>query len=377
MDSRFVKFLILLFLLMAYTLYKTVQLSPEHKYLITIITLLFFILMFSGTWIGRKYTGIFDEPWFITLSWISSICIAFWSTYIFLSLIIDLLSLLSLPIPINPERRQFLLYSIHKAVFALSGGLTVIGAYQAVRGPKVVKTEIKIDKLPEKLKGLTIAQISDLHIGPTIRKNYVKQVVEQTNALNPDLIFLTGDIADALVSEIEDHLKPLSELKAKHGEFYVTGNHEYYWRFDDYIKEAKELNFTPLINENRIVSINGHKVMIAGVTDPAGVMAPGHTPDIHKAMNGHDQAEIKILLSHRPDSEAFEADALGFDLQFSGHTHNGQYFPFNMIIHLFQKYTRGLYQVGDMWLYVSPGTGYWGPASRLGVQSEISLIKLV
>lgn len=376
MNSRFIKFLILLFLLVAFTLYKTLQLSPQHWLLISTLTFLFFILMFSGTWVARKHTESFDEPWFITLSWISATCITFWSTFVFLSLFLDFLSLLTLVIPMDSLALTIYLSELNSMIFILSTGLTLIGLFQAILGPKVRITKITINNLPEKLRGLKIVQISDLHIGPTIRKNYVKHVVEKTNALNPDFIFLTGDIADALVSQIEDHLKPLSELKARYGEFYVTGNHEYYWNFEDYIKESKELNFTPLINENRIVDIDGQKVMIAGVTDPAGAMAPGHTPDIQKAITGHNHADLKILLSHRPDFEALEAETLGFHLQFSGHTHNGQYFPFNMIIGLFQKYTRGLYQVGDMWLYVNPGTGYWGPASRLGVQSEISLIEL-
>ena len=377
MNHRMIIFFFILFLLMLYSLYKALQIRPKHKRTTTLITIFFFIFMLGGTFLYRNQHNVFEQHWFIILSWIGAVFITIWSTFVLFSLPIDLIRLITMPIKVDQSRRNFLFRGLNTTTLAVSGTLAGAGLIEVVHGPQVKETKIKIKNLPKHLEGLKIAQISDLHVGPTIRQGYVEDVVAKTNQLNPDLIFFTGDIADAYIHDIDNHLQPLANLKSKYGKFYITGNHEYYWGVEDFVKKMRELKFTPLINQNKIISIGKTKVMIAGVTDPAGEMQDGHKPDISKAMQDHNQAKFKILLAHRPDSTSFQAEKLGFNLQFSGHTHNGQYFPFNMLIGLFQKYTKGLYQIDHMQLYVNPGTGYWGPASRLGVESEISLIMLV
>ncbi|MEQ1666597.1 MAG: metallophosphoesterase, partial [Bdellovibrionales bacterium] len=172
------------------------------------------------------------------------------------------------------------------------------------------------------------------------------------------------------------HVEPLSLLRAPHGVLYVTGNHEYYWGVERWLEKIKQLGMQPLLNENLILNIGGAKILIAGVTDTSAEMFKvEHRSDPRKAIKNSDNSDFKVLLAHRPDSY-LEAEAAGFNLQLSGHTHAGQFFPFNFIVALVHKYYRGLNLYKRMWVYVNSGTGYWGPANRFAVPSEITLIEL-
>jgi predicted MPP superfamily phosphohydrolase len=232
---------------------------------------------------------------------------------------------------------------------------------------------VPIDGLSDDLDGYRIAQWSDLHVGPTIRRGFVAALVAKTNAIGADAIAITGDLVDGYVYELRDQVAPLSDLHARDGVFYVTGNHEYYWRGNEWSEEVQRLGMTFLKNEHRVIRRGSSTLVMAGVTDPVGRYT--HKQDPVAAMNGAPRQSVKILLSHRPQT-AEAASELGVDLQLSGHTHGGQFFPFNYVIRLFQPVVAGLHRVGRMWLYVSRGTGYWGPPSRLGVNGEITLIEL-
>jgi uncharacterized protein len=213
-----------------------------------------------------------------------------------------------------------------------------------------------------------IVQWSDVHIGPTIQRRFVDSLVERTNALNADAIVITGDLIDGHVDDLREAIAPLSDLRARDGVFVVTGNHEYYWRASEWIREFTRLGMTVLKNEHRVIN---RDLVIAGVTDPAG----REKSDVSAALAGAPGDVFTILLAHRPQA-AEAASRLGADLQLSGHTHGGQFFPFNLLIRWFQPVVAGLHRVGNMLLYVSRGTGYWGPPSRLGVGGEITLITL-
>jgi predicted MPP superfamily phosphohydrolase len=194
-------------------------------------------------------------------------------------------------------------------------------------------------------------------------------------ALDPDLIAVTGDMADGDVEKLSRHVAPLARLKAPLGVYYVTGNHEYYWGAEGWIAKVRELGMTPLINENRVVSRDGARLLIGGIPDESGgSFVPGHRPDARRAA-GADDADFRLLLAHRPDGVP-AAERAGFDLQLSGHTHGGQFFPASLFIGLFHRFARGLDRHGRMRVYVNPGTGYWGPAHRFGVPSEITLLTL-
>lgn len=254
--------------------------------------------------------------------------------------------------------------------------LNFLGIHSALSGPRVKHIQISIPPRHAKLHGFKIAQISDLHIGPLIRRNYVSRVVSKTQALKANIIVLTGDIGDSDPHFFGSDASPLEKLQAPEGIFYVTGNHEYYWGAEEWIRLFKNLGLRALINEG--VQVAGQKIWLGGIADPdSGYFVPEHHPNAMKALtNEKSQEAYKILLAHQPKS-CFDAEKAGFDLMLCGHTHGGQFFPFNLIVKLVNPYSRGLNQHGAMKVYVNQGAGFWGPALRLGVKSEIALIELV
>ncbi len=256
-------------------------------------------------------------------------------------------------------------------VLVVVGGaalLTLVGIVLA-RRPRVVRVTVPIADLPDDLAGFRILQLSDLHVGPTIRRRFVDAVVNRANALRPDLVAVTGDVADGLVPELREHVAPLGRLQAPHGAYFVTGNHEYYWDVRGWTRELERLGMAVLSNEHRVVERGSGRLVIAGVTDLSAISDPA------AAVAGAPPSDVRVLLAHQPRS-AFAAQAAGYDLQLSGHTHGGQYFPFNLLVRLFQPFVAGLHRLESMWLYVSRGTGYWGPPLRLCAPAEITLLEL-
>lgn len=253
--------------------------------------------------------------------------------------------------------------AISFATLGAAAILSVIGFLQA-RRPRVVSVQVPADL------DYRIVQWSDVHIGPTIQRCFVESLVRRTNALKPDAIVITGDLVDGHVDDLREAIQPLRDLRARDGVFVVSGNHEYYWRAGEWVEEFARLGMIFLKNEHRVVR-NG--LVIAGVTDPAG--RDTHKSDASAALAGAPKDAFRILLAHRPQV-ASAASRLGVNLQLSGHTHGGQFFPFNLLIRWFQPVVAGLHRIGNTLLYVSRGTGYWGPPSRLGVGGEITVIEL-
>lgn len=251
----------------------------------------------------------------------------------------------------------------------------VLGNLVVIAGPKLVKIELASRELPAQLDGLRIVHLTDIHIGPNVSSRTVEKIVEKSNSLNPDLVFLTGDILDAFPDKYEKDLKTLSSLKAKHGVFYVYGNHEYYWNFKLSQSAFQKMDFHILENSVYGLNIQGANLQIAGITDPAAARFNEEAPNLSKIAELYQPDAFKILLAHQPFI-APRVSQIGTHLQFSGHTHGGQFFPWNFLIVFFQKYIKGLYEVGEMQLYVNQGTGYWGPSLRLGTYSEITEIIL-
>ena len=264
------------------------------------------------------------------------------------------------------------------AVPLIAAAVTLVGFINARRVARVVHVDVPIDGLPEALHGFTIAQISDIHVGPTIKRDYLEAIVERVNALQADAVAVTGDLVDGRVHHLAEHTAPLAKLQSRHGAFFVTGNHEYYSNAHEWIVEVERLGLHVLMNEHVVLNHEGEKVLMAGVTDyTAHHFDPSHKSDPHRAAAGAPaNVGVKILLAHQPRTAQQAADA-GFDLQLSGHTHGGQFFPWNLFVPMQQPYVAGLKRLKQLWIYISRGTGYWGPPKRFGAPSEITRLRLV
>ncbi len=278
--------------------------------------------------------------------------------------------------PDDPSRRGFIGKVASMGAVATSGGVGGVGLAQAVHLPEVVRVEVPIEGLPDAFDGYTIVQLSDVHVGPTIRGEDLRAIVEQANGLDADLAVVTGDLVDGYVEDLRDQVAPLAELTGRDGSFFVTGNHEYYWDGPAWCDEVSRLGLTVLNNAHRVIERDGARLLLAGCTDvKAGDLVPAHASDPAAARAGAPECDVSVLLAHQPRSIDAAAEA-GYDLQLSGHTHGGQYFPFSVLVHLAQPYVAGLAKHGPTWIYVSRGTGYWGPPMRVGAPHEITLVTL-
>jgi len=275
--------------------------------------------------------------------------------------------------------------SIGRSLFSSRGSLilastalvlTIAGFVQAVLPPRVVRVDVAIANLAPEFEGYSIAQISDIHFGPTIRRSFARRLSSQVNALNADLVAFTGDVTDGLVEKLRSDVEPLKDMKGRDGKLFVTGNHEYYWDAPGWIIRMKELGYSVLMNEHIIVKRGMGRLVVGGIPDFTAHRIPlTESPDISKAFSGAPPDTPKILLAHQP-KEGHAAKKAGVDLVLSGHTHAGQFIPFNLLTKLAQPLLGGLYRLGATQVYVNRGTAYWGPPNRLGIPSEITLITL-
>ncbi len=264
------------------------------------------------------------------------------------------------------------------AVPLLALAASLLGAINARRTAGVVFVDVPIAGLPAALHGFTMAQISDIHIGPTIKRPYLEHIVDAVNRLQPDLVAVTGDLVDGSVAELQGHVAPLAGLVSRYGTFFVTGNHEYYSGALPWMAELRRLGITVLLNQHVVLERGDASMVLAGVADyGAHHFDASHQSDPAAALLGAPaDAAVRVLLAHQPRSAA-AAEKAGFDLQLSGHTHGGQFWPWVLFVRLQQPFTAGLHRLGRLWVYVSRGTGYWGPPKRLGAPSEITHLRLI
>jgi hypothetical protein len=254
-----------------------------------------------------------------------------------------------------------------------AGGIALVGG---LRRPRDARVEIRLPRWPHALDGFRIVQISDLHIGALLDRRFAREVTERANALAPDLVAVTGDLVDGPVSHLAEEVAPFAELRAKHGVFFVTGNHDYYSGADPWLEHVRTLGMRALRNERVEIRESGAAFDLAGVDDHRGnLFGPGHGEDVPRALAGRDPERPVVLLAHDP-STFKSAAAHGVDLQISGHTHGGQIWPFGYVVRLVVKFVAGEYRDGHAQLFVSRGTGFWGPPMRLGAPAEITEIVL-
>jgi len=275
----------------------------------------------------------------------------------------------------SPSRRAFLSKTVGTTLSVAVLPMSGYGVYQAVSTPNVKSIDVTKPDLHKGLDGLRIVQLTDIHVGPTIGAEYVQRVVDVVNPLMPDLVLITGDLVDGSARFISEYIKPLEGLRSTYGTFFVTGNHEYYSGAKAWIDMVRSLGITVLNNSNKIIYHNEASLMVAGVPDIHAEKFGFEAFNPAKAKITDELYDFSIIMSHRPEV-AEQIAKQGYDLQLSGHTHGGQFFPWTMAIYLFHKYVKGLYRIEDMQLYVSQGTAYWGPPLRLGAESEITEITL-
>jgi predicted MPP superfamily phosphohydrolase len=309
------------------------------------------------------------------LAWAGLLAMGLFSSLIVLTLARDILLLVLHFLPFSWPAAA---HDTAVGVPLLAVLVTLVGLFNARRLARVKHVDVPVAGLPPALNGYTIAQISDIHVGPTIKRKYLAAIVDKVNSLGADAIAITGDLVDGTVARLAKHTAPLSRLSAPDGTFFVTGNHEYYSGADAWIAELRRLGVTVLMNEHVVRTRGAASLMIAGVADyTAHHFNPEHKSDPRQAAHGAPKnLALRILLAHQPRT-ATAAEEAGFDLQLSGHTHGGQFFPWNLFVPLQQPYVSGLNRLGKMWVYTSRGTGYWGPPKRFGAPSEITLVRLV
>ena len=279
--------------------------------------------------------------------------------------------------PDDPERRQIIARGVAGAAGATAAVLGGISVRSALADVEVNEVEVKLDRLPTALSGMSIVQLTDVHIGPTIGKNFLEHVVERANAQKPEAIVITGDLVDGSVASLREHVAPLAKLRARYGVFFVTGNHEYYSGADEWLAELERLGVRPLRNELVAIGDRGASIDLAGVDDHSALgFGPGHGADYAKALGGARPDRELIMLAHQP-SQIVHAARAGVGLQLSGHTHGGQIWPFGALVRLNQPYVAGLHRHDERTqIYVSRGTGYWGPPMRLFCPAEITKLVL-
>lgn len=277
--------------------------------------------------------------------------------------------------PADPERRAAVARLFAFAVAFVGGGAS-IAAVRSGLGPVIVKdVRVRLERLPKSLHGMTIVQITDIHVGPTIGREFVTDLVRRINALAPDVIAITGDLVDGSVQELAEQVAPLGDLKSRYGAYFVTGNHEYYSGVESWCREVTRLGIRVLRNERvEIVGPDGAAFDLAGINDHTGERFGGGS-DMAKTLEGRDTSRELVLLAHQPRA-VHQASEHGVGLQLSGHTHGGQIWPWKYLVYLQQPVVAGLAKIGRTLVYVSCGTGYWGPPMRLGAPAEITRITL-
>lgn len=268
------------------------------------------------------------------------------------------------------SRRVFVARSVAAGAGLLAAGTVAEGTREVLRGPRLKRITVPLARLPRSAHGYRIAVVSDIHLGPILGRAHTERVVRTINHAQPDLVAIVGDLADGSTEELGPAAEPLSELRPRHGAFFVTGNHEYFGDADAWIACVRELGVHPLENARR--ELPGFD--LAGVNDLQGARV-GEGPDYGRALDGRDPARASVLLAHQP-VQIHEAVRRGVDLQLSGHTHGGQLWPGNFVAALSNPTVAGLDRYGDTQLYVTRGAGAWGPPVRVGAPPDVTVVQL-
>lgn len=308
-----------------------------------------------------------DSP---TLYFISSSFIGFTFMLFVIAIIYDLTITVSKRVPVDHSRRRTLKLIFDVTMLVAAFAYLFRGLSQGVKSPQLNQVRVKVKDFP--IDKFNLVQLTDVHVGRTIKRDFIEQLVKTTNALKPNMVVITGDLVDLPISEIEYDLYPLKDLNAP--TYFILGNHEYFHGVGEAVEYVKELGIIPLLNEHAVIGEGDKQFNLIGLTDVIGTRTDFLPPDAKAAYLGADQNKACIVLAHQPKM-INEMDDYRCDLMLSGHTHGGQIFPFGLLVMAAQPYLAGLYEhAKDQQIFVSRGTGYWGPPLRFLAPSEISHI---
>ncbi|WP_172385189.1 metallophosphoesterase [Streptomyces sp. MNP-20] len=278
------------------------------------------------------------------------------------------------PHPTGPggdlPRRVFVARTVAAGAATVAAATVGYGTYSVLRGPRVKRVTVPLAKLPRAAHGFRIAVVSDIHLGPVLGAGFARRVVDTVNSTQADLIAIVGDLVDGDVEDLAGAARPLADLRARHGSFFVTGNHEYFSGAEQWVEHVRSLGLRPLENARAELPYFD----LAGVNDIQGE-DEGQGPDFAKALGDRDRTRASVLLAHQP-VVIHDAVEHGVDLQLSGHTHGGQLWPNNVVADLANPTLAGLERYGDTQLYVTRGAGAWGPPVRVGAPSDITVVEL-
>ena len=238
------------------------------------------------------------------------------------------------------------------------------------------ETHVVLPRLPRALDGFSIALMTDIHIGPLLDGRFLRHLVEKTNQLRPDMIAIGGDLVDGSVEQIGQHVAELRHLRSKYGTYFVTGNHEYYAGAGPWVDFLRSLGIQVLVN-SRLEIGDTASFDLVGLPDYHAGRVGAEEPQIVKAIAGRDPERELIVLAHQP-VQIEQVATSGAGLQLSGHTHGGQLFPFGALTRLGAAVSRWTVSTreSDTQIYVSRGSGFWGPPMRVLAPAEISLLRL-
>ncbi len=342
------------------------QLSPRlHRAGAVLMSL---IMLGELLFVLDMATGIFPESLAIYII-LSSLIGATFILFV-VAIIYDLTLSISRRVPFYQERRRTIKITFDAAMLIIAMSYIGFGFYYGTKDPEVNDVVVNIKDFP--FNGFTIVQLTDVHVGRTVKRGFIEKIVAKTNAMHPNLVVITGDLYDLAPNEIEDDLKPLKKLQAP--AYFVTGNHEYFHGIDPILESVSSLGITPLNNKAIRFGDNKNYFNLVGLSDIFGLRAGKLPPDADAAYQEVDQTKPTIVLSHQPRSIYLVKDKR-CDLMLSGHTHGGQIFPFSLLVKLAQPFIAGLHEFAKgKQIFVSRGTGYWGPPLRVFAPSEISRI---
>jgi predicted MPP superfamily phosphohydrolase len=354
-------------------------LPPLAFRVLTGVVLGLFVLVPVSFFLRRSEAG-FTVP----LVWVASVWLGIVLLLFFTLLAGDVLrgaALLAAKVtsdgPADPQRRNFLSRVLALGVTLVTASLTVAAVRSGLARVALREIDVRLKRLPERMNGTVIVQLTDVHVGPTIGREFIEEIVHRTNAANPDVVAITGDLVDGSVAELREHVAPLAKLRARYGVYFVTGNHEYYSGAEDWCRELERIGIRVLRNERVSIGEGDDSFDLAGIDDhSAADFGGGHGADLPRAVLDRDPGRELVLLAHQPRA-VFDAVKHGVGLQISGHTHGGQIWPWNYFVRLQQPVVSGLARFGETLVYVSNGTGYWGPPMRLAAPAEITRIRLL